>query len=264
MNVIAAIDTIAYTIVPIGINRLGIWHYYEPSQLLQVQTGATPHLPKSDTPVSLVPGGKGSLINCVTGKEVASIDVAFPLLHGPYGEDGTVQGLLQLADLPFVGADVLGSAVGMDKDVMKRLLRDANIPIAQFRTLRRQEQCDPHSIVDALGLPVFVKPANLGSSVGVSKAATIDELTTALETAFTYDKKIIVEEAVEGREIECAVLGNEEPTASVLGEIIPAHDFYSYEAKYLDEHGAALAIPADLPEANATRIRTLAINVSKR
>ena len=186
-------------------------------------------------------------------------DVAFPVLHGPFGEDGTVQGMLKLANIPFVGASVLGSAVGMDKDVMKRLLRDAGLPIGKFLVVRGGETCVYADTVATLGLPLFVKPANLGSSVGISKVRNEEEFYRAIADAFLYDRKILLEEFIKGREIECAVLGNEQPVASVPGEIIPHHEFYSYEAKYLDENGAGLETPANLSDDLIQKVQTLAV-----
>jgi len=194
--------------------------------------------------------------------DIFQFDVIFPILHGPFGEDGTIQGYLKLADIPFVGTGVLGSAVGMDKDVMKRLLRDAQIPIGKFVTLKSHEKIPAIAEIEAaLGLPVFIKPANMGSSVGISKVCNEEEFTSALKEAFLYDTKIIIEEYIPGREIECAVLGNEEPIASVPGEIIPSHDFYSYDAKYIDDKGASLKIPAQLEKETAQRVKELAIKV---
>jgi D-alanine-D-alanine ligase len=211
--------------------------------------------------VALTPRSKGALswVAAPAGG-LPVLDVAFPILHGPFGEDGTVQGLLKLADIPYVGTGVLGSAVGMDKDVMKRLLRDAGIPIGKFLALRSHEPIPPYGEVTAvLGVPLFVKPANMGSSVGIRKVHNEGEYLPALEEAFRYDTKIVIEEFIKGRELECAVLGNEAPMASVPGEVISRHEFYSYDAKYLDEHGAALIIPADLDEALAARVRELAV-----
>jgi D-alanine-D-alanine ligase len=188
--------------------------------------------------------------------------VVFPVLHGPYGEDGSVQGLCRLANLPCVGAGILGSAVGMDKDVMKRLLRDAGIPIARFVTVFRGRAEPAFAALSAdLGTPLFVKPANLGSSVGISRVQTAAEYRLALDAAFEYDTKVVVEECIVGREIECAVLGNTEPQASVPGEIVTggSHTFYDYEAKYIDEKGAELRIPAPLDERVAERVRETAI-----
>jgi D-alanine-D-alanine ligase len=187
--------------------------------------------------------------------------VAFPILHGPFGEDGTVQGLLKLADIPFVGAGVLGSAAGMDKDVMKRLLRDAGIPIGKFITLRGGPANAP-SFADAageLGAPFFVKPANMGSSVGVSKVYDEDGCRAALDEAFRFDSKVLIEENIPGREIECSVLGNDNPAASLPGEVRPSKEFYSYEAKYIDSNGAVLEIPAKLPPETVRRVQELAV-----
>lgn len=255
-NVIAALDTEKYEIVPIYIDRAGQWYLVTPADVL-----AHSDTPRSGEPVVLPPGKNGQLVSLHTGQELARVDVVFPVLHGPHGEDGTVQGLLKLANVPFVGADVLGSAVGMDKEIMKRLLREAGIPLANYRVLRHAQSFDVTALATELGLPVFVKPANLGSSVGVSKATTAAELEQAIAAAFQYDTKVIVEEAIVGREIECAVLGNDEPVASVPGEIIPHDDFYSYEAKYIDENGAGLHIPADLSDAVVKQIQDMAVHV---
>ena len=192
-------------------------------------------------------------------KKLGKVDVVFPILHGPFGEDGTVQGALKLAGLPFVGCGVLGSAVGMDKDVMKRLLRDAGLPIGKFLVLKDFEKPNYKKIVTELGLPFFLKPANMGSSVGVHKVKNETEFKKALADAFLYDRKVILEEFIDGREIECAVLGNDEPKASLPGEIIVNAEFYSYSAKYLDKNGATLAIPAELSSDLIKKIQTLAI-----
>jgi D-alanine-D-alanine ligase len=185
------------------------------------------------------------------------IDVAFPILHGTFGEDGTVQGLLELADLPYVGAGVLGSAVSMDKEMMKRVCRERNLPVVEFLTLPR----DCENAVDAccaLPFPVFVKPANLGSSVGISKAHNAQELSAGFELAAQYDSKIIVERGIEGREFECAVLGNETPMASLPCEILPSREFYDYEDKYLLDR-AGTKLPADLTPEKTDELRRLAV-----
>jgi D-alanine-D-alanine ligase len=191
--------------------------------------------------------------------------VIFPVLHGPYGEDGTVQGLLKLANIPFVGAGVLGSAVGMDKDVMKRLLRDAKIPIAHFLTLYEynRHQFTFEDLVKEVALPFFVKPANLGSSVGISKVKNKEDFDAAIDTAFLYDRKILIEEFVPGREIVCSVLGNDNPIASLPGEIVPNHEFYSYEAKYLDTEGANYKTPVELPQPLVEKIQQMAIDACR-
>jgi D-alanine-D-alanine ligase len=197
-----------------------------------------------------------------------SLDVVFPVLHGPYGEDGTVQGLLELANVPYVGAGVLASAVGMDKAVMKLVFAAKGLPICDYevvlkRDWQRDERAVLQHVVNRLGFPVFVKPANLGSSVGISKAKHVAELRTAIKLAAEFDRKVVVEAAVpQAREIEVAVLGNDEPEASVPGEIIPSREFYDYEAKYLD--GASRdVIPAVLPETTTAEVRAQAINAFK-
>jgi D-alanine-D-alanine ligase len=197
----------------------------------------------------------------VTGMQ---IDVIFPVLHGPYGEDGTVQGLLELANVPYVGAGVAASALGMDKALMKALFAAHGLPNCNWRLVMRHEwQRRADDIVarleHALGFPMFVKPANLGSSVGISKAKDPDSLRRAIDLAGQFDRKVVVEAAVpDAREIECGVLGNDQPEASVPGEVIPGREFYDYEAKYLDDSSRTV-IPADLPEATATEIRRLSI-----
>ncbi|MEI6280494.1 MAG: D-alanine--D-alanine ligase family protein [bacterium] len=194
--------------------------------------------------------------------ELKKFDVVFPVMHGPFGEDGSMQGLLKLAGVPFVGPSVLGSAVGMDKDVMKRLFRDAGIPIGKFITLSAGEKKSFSEIKKTLGLPVFVKPANLGSSVGISKVRNENELNAALKNAFQYDTKIVIEENIAGQEIECSVLGNENPVASVPGEIIANQEFYSYNAKYIDA-GYEVVIPAKISSNKANEIQKIAIKVFK-
>lgn len=190
--------------------------------------------------------------------------MVFPILHGTFGEDGTVQGLLKLAGIPFVGASVLGSAVGMDKDVMKRLLRDAGIPIGKFITIVSQESVPEYTaVIKMFGSPFFIKPANMGSSVGVNKVHSEAEYSQVVTSAFYYDTKIILEEYIKGREIECAVLGNDNPIASIPGEIIPHQEFYSYDAKYIDEKGATVRIPADVPVETAQAVQVLAIRTFK-
>ncbi len=258
-NILEALDRDKYEPVLIGIDRTGRWLLSDARRLLHAEsvsangTGREVALRRN--------GALGDTGSPSRADELGAVDVVFPVLHGPYGEDGTVQGLLKLADVPFVGAGVLGSAVGMDKDVMKRLLRDAGVPVGDFVTFHRVE--DAHAgiktAVERLGLPLFVKPANLGSSVGISKVHTEQEYHAAVHTAFSFDRKILVEEAIRGREVECAVLGGPEPAASALGEIIPNDAFYSYEAKYVDESGAELRVPADLPEAVTARVQSLAV-----
>jgi D-alanine-D-alanine ligase len=189
------------------------------------------------------------------------IDVVFPVLHGTFGEDGTMQGLFELADLPYVGANVLASAASMDKDVMKRLCRDRGLPIVEYTVLSRDE-IESGAVPSALPFPLFVKPANLGSSVGISKAHDCVELQAALKLAARYDRKILVERGIEGREFECGVLGNQDPQASVPSEILPSREFYDYEDKY-ELNLARTVVPADLPEAETLEMRRLAVECYK-
>ncbi|MDR1100237.1 MAG: D-alanine--D-alanine ligase [Treponema sp.] len=260
-NVYDAIDREQYQPILIGIDKTGKWLLNEGSRfLLNDDDPGRIRLNQSGDPVTLIPESRGAISNLKDLKDSGTVDVVFPILHGPFGEDGTVQGLLRLADIPFVGSGVLGSAVGMDKDVMKRLLRDAGIPIGKFLVLRSHEAVLPFDeAAAALGVPLFVKPANMGSSVGVSKIHNEAEYRLGIREAFLYDSKIILEEYVRGRELECSVLGNEEAIASVPGEIISSHEFYSYDAKYLDEKGAVLKIPAEVPARIAEMVRELAL-----
>lgn len=191
---------------------------------------------------------------------IKNFDVVFPVLHGPFGEDGSMQGLLKLAGVPFIGPSVLGSALGMDKDVMKRLLRDAGINIGKFLVFKATDQISFRKVKDTLKMPVFIKPANLGSSVGVHKARNEKEFQDGIKDAFKYDSKIIIEENILGREIECSVLGNEYPIASLPGEIITNQEFYSYNAKYKDK-SSVTEIPAKLSEKTVKEIKETAIKV---
>lgn len=267
-NVIEAINKNKYEVILIGIDKEGRWHLNEASNfLLHADNPKLIKLNKDTETIVLNPGetGQKQLIGLKNQKPLGPVDVVFPVLHGPFGEDGTIQGLLKLADIPFVGAGVLGSAIGMDKDVMKRLLREAGVPVAKFLVLRHAplDKVDFAEVKNKLGLPVFIKPANLGSSVGIHKVHNQQQFELAIQDAFQYDNKIIIEEAIRGREIECSVLGNENPIASIPGEIIPHHEFYSYEAKYIDEQGADLEIPARLPEAVVKKVQDLALKVFK-
>lgn len=260
-NIIASLDREKYEPVLLGIDKTGRWHLQdESSYLLNAENPKLIALNKNSDTVSLTPWKSDVNIHSKQGSQ--GIDVIFPVLHGPLGEDGTVQGLLKLVHLPFVGAGVLGSAVGMDKDVMKRLLHAAGIPVGKFVVIKDTERQKLTFVAmqKELGLPFFVKPANLGSSVGVSKVHSEKEFAAAVSDAFSYDTKILIEEFIEGREIECAVLGNDSPEASVAGEIVPTHEFYSYDAKYIDENGAKLIIPVVLPGDTLKKVQELAVN----
>ena len=262
-NVIDSIDREKYDPVLIGIDKNGTWHYNEGS--LQLLHADDPKLVEMSDPGDEVVLSQNtndhSLMNISDSSSAGKIDVIYPVLHGTYGEDGSVQGLAKLANLPCVGCGILGSAIGMDKDIMKKILRDAGIGIAAFFTFRKGNNKNPSyaEVVEKLGNELFIKPANLGSSVGVSFVKNEEEFNDAIELGFKYDRKVIVEERIVGREIEVAVMGNDEPLASVPGEIIPKSSWYSFENKYVDEEGAALAIPADLDEATTEKVRALAI-----
>lgn len=268
-NVVQALDRDRFDPMLVGIDKIGRWLLQEEAVLLAA--ARDPRLAKlaQDTSsVSLLahPGEQGEAALTVAGGAQEAIDVVFPVLHGPMGEDGCIQGLLELAGVPYVGSGVLGSSVGMDKDVMKRLLAQADIPIVPYETVRIGDWTRRREAVlercSALKVPLFVKPANLGSSVGVTKVKDHAELGAAIDLAFEYDTKVVVEQGIEGvREIECSVLGDEDPIASVPGEIVVDHPdgFYSYAAKYIDEHGATTRIPADLTTAEASAVQLLAL-----
>jgi D-alanine-D-alanine ligase len=212
-------------------------------------------------PVVLVPGaaGDGRLVALVSGRELARLDVVFPVLHGPYGEDGTVQGLLELGGVPYVGSGVTASAAGMDKELMKALFAQAGLPQVAYRVMRGRDTLTDRELLAALGLPLFVKPANLGSSVGVTKVQREEALGAALDLAFAYDRKVVIEAGVDAREIEVAVLGNDDPEASVPGEIRPDRDFYDYDSKYDPASRTELFIPAPLDDVLAAEARRLAL-----
>jgi len=262
-SMLAAMNRDRYDIELIGIGKDGRWYRVtDGAQLLDRNEVAGPGLEPVVIPQSPAAASQ-------TGAaDLLDVDIVFPLLHGPYGEDGTVQGLLELSGLPYVGSGVLGSSVGMDKDMAKRVLTAAAIPQVPWRMIpRRDWRRDPDAVLAELERdfpgPIFVKPANLGSSVGVSRATTREERRTAIDEAASFDLKVIVEvEATGCREIECAVLGNEDPKASTVGEIIPGSDFYDYEDKYVN--GASrVEIPATLEESTITRVRELAVEVFK-
>ncbi|MBN1381678.1 MAG: D-alanine--D-alanine ligase [Deltaproteobacteria bacterium] len=265
-NIINALDKKKYEPVLIGIDKEGVWHLSDAQHyLLNSDNPKLIALNKTSKNISFHPGAQNNQLVSVDGKsKIGPIDVIFPVLHGPYGEDGSIQGLFKLANIPFVGCGVLGSAVGMDKDVMKRLFRDARIPTSDFVSVSSHQRKDISfdAVVKKLGLPFFVKPANLGSSVGISKVKKEADFKKAIQLAFQYDRKIVIEENIPGREIECSVLGNEKPAVSVPGEVISNaanHEFYSYEAKYIDEKGATLVIPAKLPKKTIKAVQDLAV-----
>jgi D-alanine-D-alanine ligase len=256
------LDAAKYEAVPIGITREGRWFTSSDPERLFREGPEVGSL----TPCTLSPDPavKGLLVfRPGAPPETIPLDVVFPIVHGGQGEDGTLQGLLEMADLPYVGSGVLGSSMGMDKDVMKRVFHEAGLPIVRSRALLRSAyEADRAAVLKSLpgdlGYPCFVKPANTGSSVGISKAKSAADLESALALAFRYDRKVVVEQGLEAREIECSVLGNDEPVASVPGEIVPSREFYDYEAKYLDE-GSQLLIPAPISPQAAEEVRRMAL-----
>jgi len=273
MSIYKALDKNKYDVQLVGIDKTGRWLLpKEIKGLVEAQNPRLIKLNEIKNSVCLLPfDAKEQLLPLSeSGQTVTNasqhVDVFFPVLHGTYGEDGTIQGLLELANAPFVGSSVLGSAVGMDKDVAKRLLRDSGIPVVPFLCFKKFEFLkDAENILqkseNEFSYPYFVKPANMGSSVGVSKVKNKQDALKCFQLAFEYDTKVIVEQAIDGREIECSVLGNNFPQASVLGEVIPQAEFYDYKAKYIDADGAILKIPAeDIPDEIRLKIKNIAIH----
>lgn len=284
LTVMSAMDPARYEIVPIGIARDGRWRLRADAiSLLKQSAPKLRPLGHGGIPVSLAPYPHGRSLETKStigsgarpakpgngNRSLAPVDLIFPVLHGSYGEDGTVQGLLELAGIPYVGAGVLGSAIGMDKDIQKRLLLEIGIPVVRYFSLTRSEAEDDRGrarrLADELGYPIYVKPNALGSSIGISRVKSPAALSTALKDAFQYDRKVLLEAACEGREFECAVLGNDYPQASVVGEVVVhrRHRFYSYESKYVDPRGAEVKIPAGLPHQVSDRVRELAVAAFK-
>jgi D-alanine-D-alanine ligase len=277
-SVVNAIDKAKYEVVPIGITKDGRWLTAEHAERLlkgnagegarATQTQLRAGDPEATPGAAVLATGESVVVPPEPARRAINVDVIFPVLHGTFGEDGTIQGLLELADIAYVGAGVLGSSVGMDKDIMKSLFRAAGLPIVKHVTvLRSQFEGEPKKVKklveSKLKYPVFVKPANLGSSVGISKAHDRKELGPAIAEAAKFDRKIVIEEGVGGkkhkaREIECAVLGNEDPKASIAGEIVPCKEFYDYDAKYLAE-GSELMIPAKITKAEMKTAQKLAV-----
>jgi len=266
-SIIQNLDRSRYEVVPIGITKEGQW-LLEGDPLGTLREGRTGN---SCQPALLRPadeaGGPATHTALSSSNMPLVVDVVFPVLHGPFGEDGTVQGLLEMAGVPYVGGGVLASAAGMDKAIMRALFKERALPMVDHVVvLRREWEADPEGTMDrierALGYPSFTKPANLGSSVGISRAVDRSGLAKALAEASKYDRKLVVEQGIRCREIECSVLGNDDPEASVPGEIVPCNDFYDYRAKYLDE-GSKLLIPAPIPTEAAEEVRRLAIEAFK-
>lgn len=261
-NIIAALNQKKYTPVLIGIDNEGQWHFHgEAMQLLHADDPSKIEMKITEKVWLSQNADEHSIIN-TGGKMLSGLDVIFPVLHGTYGEDGAIQGFAKLANLPCVGPGILGSAVGMDKDVMKRLLRDAGIGIADFVTVKSltRDRYSYKQLAQKFGSTLFIKPANMGSSVGISKVSQEEQFKPAIDLALQFDTKVIIEEQIIGREIECSVLGNDNPKVSIPGEVIPVDGFYSYERKYLDENGAALEIPARLSDSQVKTIQDIALH----
>jgi D-alanine-D-alanine ligase len=261
-SVMEALDPDRFEVVPIAITRDGAWLLPDRSPLeLGAADGTLPEVDPAGTEVALRPERGRSLTGA--GHGVGPVDVVFPILHGPFGEDGTVQGLFELADLPYVGSGVLASALAMDKAMAKVVLAQAGLPQAPYVVVpERDWRADPEAVAAAvagrLAYPVFTKPARLGSSIGISKVKAPAGLAAGLEAAFAHDTKALVEQGVAARELECGVLGNDAPEASVVGEVIPSHEFYDFEAKYLDD-ALKLEIPAQVPDPVRTSVRELSL-----
>jgi len=269
-SIIKAINKDKYTVVPIGITKEGRWISPQDSELA-LQSGK---IEGKSTVILLNDPSGNALIRTDNNQRLDKsftlerVDVIFPVLHGPYGEDGTVQGLLELANIPYVGAGVAASAISMDKDLMKTIFQQKGLPILKWITIKRKEwQKDKEKILSLIQnvfeYPLFVKPTNLGSSVGITKVHEKEELEGAIDLASSYDRKILIEEGLEEvREIECGVLGNDEPRASVVGEVRPAGEFYDYDSKYIDKE-TQLIVPADLPDGVSQEVQEIALRAFK-
>ena len=256
-NIVRAMDKNKYDIQLIKISKQGGWYWQKDAEVPTESTNETDEVILSNEGVAA-----STLVEIGNKLALKKLDVVFSIIHGTYGEDGSLQGFLEMLDIPYVGPGILGSAVGMDKDLSKRLLIEAGIRVANSMTLYKWSEQQPtyEEVSEKLGTPVFMKPCNAGSSVGVSKIRNAEEYTAGLAEAFRFDTKILIEEFIDGREIECAVLGNEHPKASVLGEILPTQDFYSYDAKYNDT-SSKTQMPADIPDELTNEIRKEAIKV---
>jgi len=269
-SIIKAINKDKYSVVPIGITKEGRWISPQDSELA-LQSGKI----EGKSTVILLNDSSGNSLICTDNNQrlekssnLEKVDIIFPILHGPYGEDGTMQGLLELANIPYVGSGVAASAISMDKDFMKTIFQQRNLPILNWMTIKRKEwQKDKEKILSLIQndfeYPLFVKPANMGSSVGITKVHKKEELEKAIDLASSYDSKILIEEGLEeAREIECAVLGNDEPRASVVGEVKPAGEFYDYNSKYIDG-GTQLIVPAELSDDVSKKVQEIALRAFK-
>jgi D-alanine-D-alanine ligase len=261
-NVISALNKDKYQLTIIGIDLEGRWKLIDADNpFVYTESAATIGINPASREVYIRRmSDKVCIFNEDDGEVLDTVDIFFPVMHGAFGEDGTVQGLFRTWDLPFVGCDILGSALCMDKDLTKRVLRDSDIPVTNWISIRKHEDIPPFQrVVQELGVPVFVKPSNAGSSVGVSKVNAEEEYLQAIHEAFRHDEKLLIEEAFTGKEVECAILGNEEPKASTIGEIVPTVNFYDFDTKYLNVSAASLKIPAEIDDTVALELQHTAL-----
>lgn len=259
-NIADALDKEKFTPILIGISKEGSWYRFSDQAIFDSTTKIIDHaLPSGAESVALIALKGQPVIYSLKDHSKTTLDIAFPILHGTMGEDGTIQGLFKMVQVPFVGCGVWSSASGMDKEIMKRILSEAQIPSARYLLLTPEKKSSYDEVVAKLGTPFFIKPANAGSSVGVHKIKSETDFSKGLADAFQFDTKVLAEEFIKGRELECSVMGlNEAPFASLPGEVIPQHEFYSYEAKYIDENGALLKIPAELPKEALEKLQSIA------
>ncbi len=259
-NILNALPVDKYQPVLLGIDKSGNWRLYETNNAF-INSEDPKKISLGNNGINIALSQGGEIIDLTNGQKINKLDVAFPIVHGTDGEDGTLQGLLKLLDIPFVGPDVLSSAVCMDKDFAKKLIQANFLPVSPYQVVLTSDEALANfdQYVKDFGLPFFVKPSAQGSSVGISKVKDHKDFELAIKDAFQFDNKVLIEKYIPGREIECAVLGNKEPQASLPGEIVPQHEFYSYEAKYLDDQGAILVAPAQLNDSQIKKVQELAI-----
>lgn len=263
-NIFNALDKNIFEVSLIGISKQGTWYLFNDASVFSDHKSLIDSALTANEQISLISQNEKPFIFSLKTHKKLPLDCAFPIIHGTMGEDGTLQGYFKILNLPFVGCGVLSSALGMDKDYMKRILSEARIANSKFVVLKKENHSGYDELVKQLGSPFFIKPANAGSSVGVHKIKSSDDFKTKLEDAFLYDHKVLAEEFIDGREIECSVLGlNHSARASLPGELIVKHEFYSYEAKYLDDNGAEIIIPARLNEKETALVQNLAVQTYK-
>jgi D-alanine-D-alanine ligase len=264
-NIFNAVDKSIFDVTLLGIDKDGKWRYNAKYPSVNIDLREVDFFCQSTEVVLRKDDEYALTINKESKEILDSFDIAFPIIHGNFGEDGTLQGFLKTLQIPFVGPDLLASAICMDKEITKRVLRDHGIPVSRFISLNKENknQILFQQVKKLLGMPVFVKPCNGGSSVGVSKVNNATSFEEAIKLAFTYDDNILIEEAIIGKELECAVLGNENPKASIIGELVLTREFYSYDAKYNDSQGATITIPADIPDEISNKLRDTAVKAYK-